>query len=98
MVARASDSVLEKRIRLPLLVRAASATREPNALGGLERHLAGVPSCHAQALAEATAHVWRQQHAGTHEQDREDARRWLDRWGAARCTCEKCQQEGRRST
>lgn len=47
-----------------------------------------------QALGQARAHVYRQQHAGTHAQDREDARRWLDRWGDGRCTCEKCQREG----
>ena len=43
-----------------------------------------------QALREASAHVFRQQHAGTHEQDRADAREWMDRYGGGRCCCEKC--------
>ena len=32
------------------------------------------------AIIEATAHVSRQVDAGKHEQDRKDARKWLDDW------------------
>lgn len=45
-----------------------------------------------EALASARAHVFRQQHAGTHEQDREDARRWMGRWGGGACQCEACER------
>ena len=33
-----------------------------------------------QALREAHSHVYRQQHHGRHEQDRADAKAWLERW------------------
>ena len=50
----------------------------------------------AQALALAHAHVWRQQHVGTHDQDREDARKWFDRFGSGRCKCPRCAKDGKK--
>jgi|19_taG_2_1085344.scaffolds.fasta_scaffold124056_1 hypothetical protein len=34
-----------------------------------------------QAIKEARAHVYRQQHHGKHDQDRADAVEWLKKWG-----------------
>lgn len=50
-----------------------------------------------QSLAEAAIHVWRQQHAGTHEQDRYDAREWLRRYNGKPCQCNLCLQLGKRT-
>jgi DNA-binding helix-hairpin-helix protein with protein kinase domain len=51
-----------------------------------------------QALHDAADHVYRQQHAGSHEQDREDARAWMDAHGGGRCHCEKCERDATRVT
>lgn len=34
-----------------------------------------------QCIKEARAHVYRQEHAGKHEQDRLDAIDWIKKWG-----------------
>lgn len=54
------------------------------------------PKAEACALREAAAHVFRQQHVGTHEQDRADARVWMDAYGGGRCRCEKCDRDAER--
>jgi len=53
-----------------------------------------------QALREAHSHVYRQQHHGRHEQDRIDAKAWLERWVIPSndlehdpCNCVRCTAE-----
>jgi hypothetical protein len=53
-----------------------------------------------QALREAHSHVYRQQHYGRHEQDRADAKAWLERWVIPSnglehdpCNCVRCTAE-----
>jgi len=60
---------------------------QPSSVAELER-----------ALRAAKAHVYRQQHAGTHEQDRHDARKWMDEHGGGRCGCPRCIADARRAT
>ena len=43
-----------------------------------------------EALRSARAHVHRQQHSGAHEQDRADARAWMDAYAGGRCSCDRC--------
>jgi len=42
-----------------------------------------------RAMISAGTHVFRQQHAGTHDQDRYDALAWCDA-NTVRCVCDKC--------
>ena len=50
----------------------------------------------AADVRSARTHVFRQQHAGSHEQDRFDAREWLKRYEGKACRCPKCLRlEGR---
>jgi hypothetical protein len=46
-----------------------------------------------RAIDEASSHVSRQQHVGTHEQDRYDAMAWRERYTEhGRCKCVKCKR------
>lgn len=47
----------------------------------------------AEALRLARHHVQRAQHDGRHEQDRHDARKWMDEHGDGRCRCDRCERD-----
>jgi len=53
-----------------------------------------------QALREAWSHVYQQQRHGKHEQDRADAKAWMERWVIPSnglehdpCNCVRCTAE-----
>jgi len=47
----------------------------------------------AEALRKARHHVYRAQHDGKHEQDRHDARQWMDDHWDGRCRCDRCERD-----
>lgn len=50
-----------------------------------------------EAIKQAGAHVYRQQHDGSHEQDRWDAMVWRERYAKhGRCKCAKCESAWKR--
>lgn len=59
-------------------------------------NLTGKMAMLVEQLREARVHVVRQQHDGSHEQNRYDAREWLKQFGEKPCCCKRCLRlEGR---